>query len=194
MHLPRQILAQRLNEKDPTKITQWDSEALPGPVVSGSETSSDEGEPIPQHALHAQYVKATTNADISRPYHMSIVPEKSKAINDVRLRSPQFNQQRRDYAVQEQRPIPPVVSMEDTKVEDSLQSYKCQVCPVSMRTLNELQVHCFVEHNIETDSSTNIHGDRSAGKCSREKENTQKRIKEESVVKEEHKRQRIEDT
>jgi len=184
------MLAQRLGEKDPAKIAQWDSETLPGPVVSGSETSSDEGEPIPQHALHAQYVKAKTDADISRSYHMSIIPEKPKAINDVRLRSPQFNQQRRDYAVKEQRPI----STEDTRAEDSLQSYKCQVCPVSMRTLNELQVHCFVEHNIETDSSTNIHGDRSAGKCSREKENTQKRIMEESAVKEDHKRQRIEDT
>jgi len=185
------MLAQRLGEKDPAKIAQWDSETLPGPVVSGSETSSDEGEPIPQHALHATYVKATTDADISRPYHMSIVPEKPKAINDVRLRSPQFNQHRRDYSVKEQRSIPVVVS-EDARPEDSL-SYKCQVCPVSMRTVNELQVHCFVEHNIGTDSSTNIHGDRSAGKC-REKENTQKRIMEESVVKEDHKRQRIEDT
>lgn len=189
------MLAQRLGEKDPTKIAQWDSEALPGPIVSGSETSSDEGEPISQHALHGQYVKATTtDADITRPYHMSIIPEKPKALNDVRLRSPQFNQQRRDYAVKEQRPIPVVVSTEDARTEDSLQSYKCQICFVSMRTVNELQVHCFVEHNIETDSSTNIHGDRSAGKCSREKENTQKRIMEESVVKEDHKRQRIEDT
>ncbi|XP_011648179.1 uncharacterized protein LOC105434222 [Pogonomyrmex barbatus] len=189
-----QMLAQRLCEKDPAKIAQWESEALPGPVVSGSETSSDEGEPISQHALRAQYVKTTTDASISRPYHVSIVPEKPKAINDVRLRSPQFNQQRRDYAVKEQRPIPTVVSTEDARAEDSLQSYKCQVCPVSMRTVNELQVHCFVEHNIEMDPSTNIHGDRSAGKCSREKENTQKRIIEESAVKEDHKRQRIEDT
>lgn len=188
------MLAQKLGEKDPAKIVQWDSETLPGPVVSGSETSSDEGEPIPQHALHAQYVKATTDADIPRPYHMSIVPEKQKAINDIRLRSPQFNQQRRDYAIKEQRSIPAIVSTENARAEDSLQSYKCQVCPVSMRTVNELQVHCFVEHNIETDSSTNIHGDRSAGKYSGEKENTQKRIMDESVVKEDHKRQRIKDT
>lgn len=191
------MLAQKLGEKDPAKIAQWNSETLPGPVVSGSETSSDEGEPIPQHALHVQYVKATTDADISRPYHMSIVPEKPKAINDAHLRSPQFNHQRREsYAVKEQRSIPAIVSTDDARMEDSSQSYKCQVCPVSMRTVNELQVHCFVEHSIETDSSTNIHGvgDRSAGKCSREKENTQKKIMEESAVKEDHKRQRIEDT
>lgn len=185
-------MAQRLCGKDPAKIAQWDSETLPGPVASGSETSSDEGEPIPQHALHAQYVKATTDADVSRSYHVPIITEESKAINDARLRSPQFNQQRRDYAVKEQRTIPAVVSMEDTRAEDNLQSYKCQVCSVSMRTVNELQVHRFVEHNIETDSSTNIHGDRSAG--SREKENTQKRIAEESAAKEDHGRQRLEDT
>jgi hypothetical protein len=186
------MLAQRLLKGDPAKIMQWDAETLPGPVVSGGETSSDEGEPIPQHALHVQYTKAT-EADISRPYHVPIAAEDSKAINDARLRSSQFNQQRRDYAVKEQRPIPGVVPVEEARTED-MQSYKCQVCPTSMRTVNALQVHCFVEHNIETDSSTNIQGDLSAGKCSREKENTQKRIAEESVVKEDHGRQRIEDT
>lgn len=44
------MLAQRLCEKDPTKIGQWDSETIPSQVISGGETSSDEGEPIPQHA------------------------------------------------------------------------------------------------------------------------------------------------
>lgn len=196
------MLAQRLCDKDPAKVAQWDSESVPvGQAVSGSETSSDEGEPIPQHALHAQYVKA--DADISRSYHVPIASEESKAINhdvrhDVRLRSPHFSsQQRRDYAVKEQRPIPPpaAVSSEDARVEDNLQSYKCQVCPVSARTVNELQVHCFVEHNIETDSSTNIvHGDRSASKCIyREKENTQRRITEESSAAKEDTR-KIEDT
>lgn len=182
------MLAQRLLKGDPAKIMQWDSEALPtGSVVSGGETSSDEGEPIPQHALHAQYAKVT-DADVSRPYHVPIATEESKVVNDARLRSPQFNQQqRRDY-VKEQRPI--VVPAEDTRTED-MQSYKCQVCPISMRTVNALQVHCFVEHNIETDSSTNIHGDRSAD---REKENTQKRVAEESLVKEDHVRSRLEDT
>lgn len=189
----RQILAQRLCEKDPAKVAQWDTETLPGPVVSGSETSSDEGEPIPQHAFHAQYMKAT-DADVSRSYHVPIATEEPKAMNDVRLRSPQFGQQRRVFTVKEQRPIPAVVSTEDTRAEDNLQSYKCQVCHVSMRTVNELQVHCFVEHNIETESSTNIHGDKSTGKCSRDKENTQKPSAEESVVREDHKRQKMEDT
>lgn len=193
------MLAQRLCEKEPGKIAQWDSESVPvvGQAVSGGDTSSDEGEPIPQHALHAQYAKATTDADISRSYHVPIASDEStKVINhDVRLRSPHFSQQRRDYAVKEQRPVPAAVSSEDARAEDNLQSYKCQVCPVSTRTVNELQVHCFVEHNVETDSSTNIvHGDRSVSKC-REKENTQRRIAEESsAVKEDHNRQKIEDT
>jgi len=184
-------LAQRLYEKDPTKITQWDSETIPGPAVSGSETSSDEGEPIPQHALHTQYVKAS-DAEASRSYH--VPTEETKTINDVRLRGSLFNQQRRDYTVKEQRLPISVAVPEDARAEDNLQSYKCQACPVSMRTVNELQVHCFAEHNIETDSSTNIHGDRSVGKCNRDKENTQKRITEESTVQEERSRQRTEDT
>lgn len=160
-------------------------------VVSGSETSSDEGELIPQHALHAQYVKATTDADISRSYHVPIAIEESKVINhDVRLRSPQFGQPRRDYAVKEQRLMP----AEDARTaEDNLQSYKCQVCPVAMRTVNELQVHRFVEHNIESDSSTNVRGDKSASKC-RENENTQRITEESSAVRESHKRQKLEDT
>lgn len=205
------MLAQRLCEKDPAKITQWDSETVPAvsQVVSGSETSSDEGEPIPQHALHAQYVKATTDAavaaaaaavDVSRSYHVPIAVAEPKVINhDARLRGPQFNhQQRRDYTSvpKEQRLIQAAVSAEDAArpAEDSLQSYKCQVCLVSMRTVSELQVHCFVEHNIERDSSTNIlHGDRSAGKC-REKENTQRITEESSAVKEGHGRQKLEDT
>lgn len=62
-----------------------------------------------------------------------------------------------------------------------------------MRTMNELQVHCFVQRNIESDSSTNTQGDRGLNKC-REKENTQKRITEETVVKEDHNREKIEDT
>lgn len=169
---------------------------MPAPAAStGSETSSDEGEPMSQHAPHARYVQASDADVASRSYHVP-TNEEPKAINDVRLRGgPLFNQQRRDYTVKEQRlSIPTATALpEDARAEDNLQlSYKCQACPVSMRTVNELQVHCFAEHNIETDSSTNIHGDRSAGKCS--KENTQKRITEESAIQEERSRQRTEDT
>ncbi|KOC60642.1 hypothetical protein WH47_07722, partial [Habropoda laboriosa] len=60
-----QMLAQRLCEKDPSKIGQWDSEAIPGQIISGGETSSDEGEPIPQHAMHPYPVKVT-DTDMSR--------------------------------------------------------------------------------------------------------------------------------
>jgi hypothetical protein len=46
------VLAQKLYEKDPTKLGQWDGErgeimtSHPLPQVSGGETSSDEGEPL----------------------------------------------------------------------------------------------------------------------------------------------------
>lgn len=47
-----QVLAQKLYEKDPTKLGQWDGERAeiltshPLPHMSGGETSSDEGEPL----------------------------------------------------------------------------------------------------------------------------------------------------
>jgi hypothetical protein len=46
------VLAQKLYEKDPTKLGQWDGErgeivtSHPLPQMSGGETSSDEGEPL----------------------------------------------------------------------------------------------------------------------------------------------------
>lgn len=92
------MLAQRLCEKDPTKIGQWDSETIPSQVISGGETSSDEGEPIPQHAMHPYPVKVT-DADMSRSYHVPITNEDPKS--DVRLGNAQFTQQRREYSVKE---------------------------------------------------------------------------------------------
>ncbi|XP_076678830.1 uncharacterized protein LOC143374535 isoform X2 [Andrena cerasifolii] len=184
-----QMLAQRLCEKDPSKIGQWDPEAIPSQVISGGETSSDEGEPIPQHAMHPCPVKVITDADMSRSYHVPIEDPKSDALHG----NPQFNQQRREYSAKERPNSQPAFSVDDGRSDESIQSYKCQVCTVSMRTMNELQVHCFVEHNIESDSSTNIHGDRGVNKC-REKENTQNRITEESVVKDDPNRQKVEDT
>ncbi|XP_076246743.1 zinc finger protein schnurri [Calliopsis andreniformis] len=185
-----QMLAQRLCEKDSSKIGQWDPETIPNQIISGGETSSDEGEPIPQHAMHPCPVKVT-DAEMSRSYHVPIANEDSKS--DVLLGNSQFNQQRREYSMKEKPNQQATFSVEDSKVDESIQSYKCQVCTVSMRTMNELQVHCFVEHNIESDSSTNIHGDRNVNMC-REKENTQKIIMEEFVVKEDQNRQKAEDT
>ncbi|XP_076299391.1 uncharacterized protein LOC143218212 isoform X3 [Lasioglossum baleicum] len=177
-----QMLAQRLCEKDPSKIGQWDSEALPSQAISGGETSSDEGEPIPQHAMHPCPAKATTDADMSRPYHVPIANEDPKS--DVHLGNPQFTQLGCEYNAKE-RPMEPVFPMEDTRLDENAQPFKCQICTVSMRSMNEFQVHCFVEHNIESDSSTNIHRD----KCT-EKENTQ----QEPTGKEDHSRQKTDDT
>ncbi|XP_043262762.1 uncharacterized protein LOC122403346 isoform X1 [Colletes gigas] len=184
-----QMLAQRLCEKDPSKIGQWDSEAIPSQVISGGETSSDEGEPIPQHAMHPCPVKVTADANMSRSYHVPIIEDPK---SDVHIGNSQFKQQGREYGVKE-RPNQPTFPVDDVRPDESMQSYKCQICTVSMRTMNELQVHCFVEHNIESESSTNIHGDRGVDKC-REKENTQKKVADESVIKEDHNRQKVEDT
>ncbi|XP_023716057.1 uncharacterized protein LOC111869078 isoform X4 [Cryptotermes secundus] len=59
-----QVLAQKLYEKDPTKLGQWDGErgeivtSHPLPQMSGGETSSDEGEPLlgcqsPPNIMHS---------------------------------------------------------------------------------------------------------------------------------------------
>lgn len=59
-----QVLAQKLYEKDPTKLGQWDGErgeiltSHPLPQMSGGETSSDEGEPLlgchsPPNIIHS---------------------------------------------------------------------------------------------------------------------------------------------
>ncbi|KZC05417.1 Transcription factor E4F1 [Dufourea novaeangliae] len=186
-----QILAQRLCEKDPSKIGHWDSETIPSQGISGGETSSDEGEPIlQQHAMQPCPVKVTTDADMSRPYHVPITNEDPKS--DVFLENPQFNQQGREYIAKD-RLNESTLPMEDAMLDKSIQLYKCQICTASTRTMNEFQVHCFVEHNIESDSSTNILGDRGVNKCM-EKENTQKKITEEFIVKDDHSKQKTEDT
>lgn len=182
------MLAQRLCEKDPNKMGQWDPETIPSQIISGGETSSDEGEPIPQHVMHPCPAKVTST-EMPRSYHVPIVNEDPKS--DVLHGNPQFNQQKREYNTKEK--AKSTFSVDDSKVDENIQSYKCQVCTVSMRTMNELQVHCFVEHNIESDSSTNIDGDGSVNKY-REKENTQKIIMEEFVVKEDQIKQKVEDT
>lgn len=185
-----QILAQRLCEKDPNKMGQWDTDVVQSQQpISGSETSSDEGEPITQHPMYSFPVKPTTEGEMSRSYHVPIATEDPKSMMDVHIANSQFNQQKREYGMKEN------ANQSAVSSENNLQqSYKCQVCPVSMRNVNELQVHCFVEHNIETESSTNIHGDRTANKC-REKENTQKKITAtDERVREDHSRQKIGDT
>ncbi|XP_048515374.1 uncharacterized protein LOC105683921 isoform X3 [Athalia rosae] len=169
-----QSLAQKLYEKDPSKMGQWDTEIVPSQGASGGETSSDEGEPIPLHPLHhyPQSISSENDLPGSRSYHMPIlVSEESKPIAEIRHANPQFShhQQRvTDFSgISEPRQhVRNVVrtnlagqnEIEDiNRVDDGIQQiqYKCSICSKSIfRTLNELQVHCFVEHNIEADSSS----------------------------------------
>ncbi|XP_012278813.1 transcription factor HIVEP3 isoform X2 [Orussus abietinus] len=188
-----QILAQKLYEKDPSKMGQWDAEMIPN-QASGGETSSDEGEPIPQHSMH-QYHPPQLAADLeaSRGYHMPLLAgEEAKSMGgDVHLVSPHFVQPRSDHVKDRQNHS--MSHHEEVRPMEGSLAYKCRVCTASMRTVNELQVHCFVEHNIESEASIGIRGDRIGLEC-RDVENTHKRMLEESAIREDHSRQKIDDT
>lgn len=162
---------------------------VPHQGTSGGETSSDEGEPIPSHAIH-QYPPPQINADSesSRAYHMPmlVAGDDSKVINDGRLISSRFGQQRIDYGRHE-RPGDPVE--ESPSAEENSHPYKCQICTISLRTINELQVHCFVEHNIESQGNiANIHPD------GREKDSNTRMSEEMSIVRNDPSRRRSDDT
>ncbi|XP_015601616.1 uncharacterized protein LOC107270800 isoform X2 [Cephus cinctus] len=193
-----QILAQKLYEKDPTKMGQWDAEMIPNQGASGGETSSDEGEPIPPHPMHQYPPQMSSENDVPRGYHMPIlVSEESKSMNDIRHANPQFSQPRTDYSLKE-RQNPPSRSLADEVRAEELSShsqcYNCQLCTASMRTVNELQVHCFVEHNIDADAVANNHGSGSVTDV-RDNENIQKRLTDETVpTTDEHSRQKVDDT
>ncbi|XP_043476664.1 uncharacterized protein LOC122507810 isoform X2 [Leptopilina heterotoma] len=107
-----QLLAQKLYEKDPSKMGQWDPESAANQINNKGENSCDESDELPSsHSIHSyQSSQIVPDAEASRTYHVPI--------------------------------------HEETKTL----TFKCQICSVSMQTLNELQVHCFVEHNIETDT------------------------------------------
>ncbi|XP_051161143.1 uncharacterized protein LOC127281465 isoform X2 [Leptopilina boulardi] len=106
-----QLLAQKLYEKDPSKMGQWDPESANNQGSNKGENSCDESEELSSHSIHSYSTsQIVSDAEASRTYHVPI-HEESKSL-----------------------------------------TFKCQICSVSMQTLNELQVHCFVEHNIETDT------------------------------------------
>ncbi|XP_063992981.1 uncharacterized protein LOC135170838 [Diachasmimorpha longicaudata] len=147
-----QILAYKLYEKDPSKMGQWDPEMGPPNIASGGETSSDEGEPIIPPTIH-QYPPPPSDIDASRAYHMSTLvnTNDTKQIGDLHV--------------------------PNTRFDDNSLPYKCQICPRSLRTINELQVHCYMEH-----------GDRG-------KENTQTRIGDDIIgARDEQSRQKSNDT
>lgn len=185
-------MAQKLYEKDPSKMGQWDAEMIPSQGASGGETSSDEGEPIPLHPMH-QYPSqlSISEGDLPRGYHMPIlVSEESKPVTDIRHANPQFSNQNRlgDFGMGERQLSRGSRSGEradDSRVTESSvdQMYKCKICTVSVRSKNELQVHNFVEHNIEAEGSSE----------GGETEGRQKRGNDDIGVKEDRKRQKIVD-
>ena len=130
------MLAQKLYEKDPSKMNEWNVESIPSQGVIRGENSSDEGEPISSHSIHQYPSQIVSDPEVSRAYHVPL-HEESKPM-----------------------------------------AYKCPICSASMLSLNELQVHSFVEHNIESDS--------------REKEG--KRFIEECPIRQEEDVKKLDDT
>lgn len=137
-------MAQKLYEKDPSKMSQWDAETVPQHGTSGGETSSDEGEPLPINPMHQYPPRLPPDVEVgTRAYH-----------------TPALMIDNNDNATAKSASDPYVPK---THFDENYLPYKCQICPRSLRTVNELKVHCFVEHNID----------------GREKENMQKRIAQE---------------
>ncbi|KAK0085946.1 hypothetical protein PV325_004189 [Microctonus aethiopoides] len=139
-----QLLAQKLYEKDPSKMSQWDAETVPQHGTSGGETSSDEGEPLPTNSMHQYPPRLPPDVEVgTRAYHTPALMIDNNDNATAKSASDSY--------------VP------KTHFDENYLPYKCQICPRSLRTVNELKVHCFVEHNID----------------GREKENMQKRIAQE---------------
>lgn len=139
---------------------QWDAEMIPHHQgTSGGETSSDEGEPIPPNSVHQFPQQLTSDMEVSRAYHMPAL------INSNDSNSKQSTVESH---------------VTNSRFEDNSLPYKCQMCARSLRTVNELQVHCYIEHNVD-----------GRGERDRGKENAQKRISERII---EQGRQKNDDT
>ncbi|XP_053594902.1 uncharacterized protein LOC106693062 [Microplitis demolitor] len=145
-----QMLAKKLYDQDPSKIGQWDTEMIPAyhqATTSGGETSSDEGEPI--HPL-----PATTAATTSSPSSFTTSPTVDiSSVSRAYHHLPNLvvNEHNNKSAVESHVPNS---RFDDNNLSSSSSSssslpYKCQMCAASYRTGGELQVHCFVEHNVD---------------------------------------------
>ena len=117
-------MAQKLCEKDPEKLGQWEPSMIPNNTASSGETSSDEADATPTRS-----VTQSNEANISRNYHMSECgkPSHANAI-DIRI---------------------------DEVRTGSI--YNCHLCPMSLRSLSELHVHCFVDHNMESSNTSTVY-------------------------------------
>lgn len=209
-----QILAQKLYEKDPSKMGQWDAEMLPHQGASGGETSSDEGEPIPAHNLH-QYGPQQMNhqeMENSRAYHMPMLmgDDQKSLTNSGRIvnthyvvnsqQQQQQQQQRLDYG-RTQDNHENIRVVEEESSTSSPHPYKCQICSFTVKTANELQVHCFVEHKGDSQNLINSQSHKNEQQLQQQqprdnKDNFNKRINEEmSLVRGEEKfRRKSEDS
>ncbi|CAD6241321.1 GSCOCG00002648001-RA-CDS [Cotesia congregata] len=154
-----QVLAKKLYDQDPTKIGQWDPETAASQyqqsippttttttTTSSGEASSDEGEPIPQFPVSptsspSAFTPATDiPSSVSRAYHspiLSVISDRNKSPVESHVPNSRF----------EDKNLPASSSSSvDTHLPNA---FICQTCTTSFRNLVDLQVHCFVEHNID---------------------------------------------
>ncbi|KAH0548948.1 hypothetical protein KQX54_004610 [Cotesia glomerata] len=154
-----QVLAKKLYDQDPTKIGQWDPETAASQyqqsippttttttTTSSGEASSDEGEPIPQCPVSptsspSAFTPATDiPSSVSRAYHLptlSVISDRNKSPVESHVPNSRF----------EDNNLPASSSSAvDTHLPNA---FICQTCSTSFRNLVDLQVHCFVEHNID---------------------------------------------
>ncbi|CAG5101751.1 Similar to Hivep1: Zinc finger protein 40 (Mus musculus) [Cotesia congregata] len=115
-------------------------------TTSSGEASSDEGEPIPQFPVSptsspSAFTPATDiPSSVSRAYHspiLSVISDRNKSPVESHVPNSRF----------EDKNLPASSSSSvDTHLPNA---FICQTCTTSFRNLVDLQVHCFVEHNID---------------------------------------------
>ena len=135
-------------------MSQWDAEIIPHQVASGGETSSDEGEPIPSHSMMHQLqppppppTQPLNPTDNETSYHIPstmIVREDQSSLSTIDSRhvNSRYVKQRIEYVDNS--------AIDQTGDDNNSHPFKCQMCPISTRTINELRVHCSVDHNVES--------------------------------------------
>lgn len=109
-------MAQKLFEKNPSKLENWEIGIVSNLDTSGGDTSSDEAD------AHADRISQFSESHVTNS--STLVRRKSHGAHLVE-------------------------DINTNKVENE-QSYECQLCSKSVKSLNELDIHDFVEHNSKS--------------------------------------------
>lgn len=115
-----QIMAHKLYEHDPSNMGQWDPDMMPQ-GTSGGDTSSDESESILSH----QYQKLADSETV-HAYHDTVTLTHTNESKEEEIEEIKSN----------------------SNINSTL-SNKCQICLRLLKTFDECQAHCLLEHNGE---------------------------------------------